>query len=189
MLSIGMDFPITALKGLDWNTIELLSKIDNLGYKQHIPMCVRGDGSRMIYYAKQILKRNPPTIAEIGGGVGQFYATLRALGWKGKYWIFDIEEVRQFQHMYLSAISVMTGLELEQDNFEVNTFCVSFYALGEFDDELKQWYIDNVVSKCPHGFVIWNPHSGASSEIDFGRPVTITDEYPLLAEGNKQIEW
>jgi hypothetical protein len=66
-------------------------------------------------------------------------------------------------------------------------FCVSLYALGEFDDDTKNWYIQSIVKNCLHGFILWNPHSGASEEVTF--PCTVTDEDPLLAKGCKQLEW
>lgn len=166
--------------------LELLEKIDNIG--RAIPCELSGPGWRMAYYADSVLARNPKSIVEIGGGVGQFYAVLRALGYMGRYFIFDLPDVKQFQAAYLSEVERQTGLALPFYQYPKSyDFCVSFYALGEFDDELKSWYIDHVVTKCPHGFVVWNPHSGASAEVNF--PCRITDEYPLLKSGNKQLEW
>jgi SAM-dependent methyltransferase len=186
MLSIGMGFPLYVTEGLPVPIVDLLIKIDNIGYKENIPL-ISGDCSRMIYYARQILEKNPPSIVEIGGGVGQFYAVLRALGYRGKYCIIDLSAVEHFQQLYLNEVSKQTGLIFPMElRFD---FCVSFYALGEFDDETKNWYIEKIVSRCPHGFIIWNPHSGASADINFPFRHVVKDEYPLLAEGNKQIEW
>lgn len=179
------DFPWPAPlpHGVD---LELLARIDNVG--RSAPSAISGPALRMIHYALAVLERNPPSIVEIGGGVGQFYATLRALGYTGRYFIFDLPEVKEFQAAYLAEVESQTGLSLpvfqSPKSYE---FCVSFFALGEFDDETKAWYIENVVRKCPHGFVVWNPHSGASHEIDF--PCTVADEQPLLHQGNKQLEW
>lgn len=141
---------------------------------------------RMVYYAQKVLKQNPSHICEIGGGVGQFYAVLRALGYKGKYFIFDLPEVKEFQRKYLDEVEKRTGLEcpLEYGEFD---FCCSFYCLGELDDETKEWYVENVVKKTPHGLIIWNPHSGASDKITF--PCEVSDEYPLTSPGNKMIVW
>lgn len=169
---------------LDVSTRILLTTIDNIG--RSVPLAdISGPCWRMIYYAKQVLERKPPSIVEIGGGVGQFYAVMRALGYKGDYYISDIPDVMLFQNAYLRAINYETKLNTSQKlRFD---FCVSFYALGEFDDETKDWYIELVVKKCSHGFVIWNPHSGASPAVNF--PCSIRDEYPLLSPGNKQLEW
>lgn len=164
---------------------ELITVIDNIG--KAVPGEISGVGWRMTYYACQVLLREPASIIEIGGGVGEYYAITRALGYRGDYWIADLSEVQRFQRKYLKEVSSRTGLHTElqiPDRFDM---CVSFYALGELDDERKDWYTKNVIKHCPRGFIIWNPHSGASTEIPF--ECEVKDEYPLLSEGNKQLEW
>lgn len=168
--------------------MDLIETIDNIGRHRHED--ISGTCWRMVYYADMILRRkniNMNSIIEIGGGSGQFYAILRALGYTGSYYIADLPEVQAFQHRYLKEVEHQTDLYLAQSYPMSFRFCVSFYALGEFDDLTKAWYIQTVVSKCPHGFIIWNPHSGATADIPF--KCTVQDEYPLLVEGNKQLEW
>lgn len=164
---------------------ELLKQIDKIGRASCDTLT--GISIRMLYYARKVLELNPTSIAEIGGGVGQFYAILKALGYGGDYYIYDLPEVEMFQNKYLRTVRERTGLVLPQKQLDKYDLCVSFYALGEFDDEWKAWYIENVLSKCKNGFVIWNSHSGASSEIPF--KCKIEDEYPLTSEGNKQLTW
>ena len=141
---------------------------------------------RFVYYAYKVLANNPTSIVEIGGGVGQFYAVLRVLGYKGKYFIYDLPEVKEFQRKYLDRVTELTGLntDLEFTNFD---YCVSFYALGELDDETKEWYVESVVKQTPHGMIVWNPHSNASKEINF--PCKIEPEYPLTHPDNKFCVW
>lgn len=153
--------------------------------------CIGGDWlggimARMIYYAQQVLQQNPKAICEIGGGVGQFYAVLRALGYTGTYFIYDLPEVVEFQKKYLAEVEKRTGLNTKQV-FCGFDFCVSFYCLGELDDDTKKKYIEEVVKKCPHGLIVWNAHSGASDEITF--PCKIEPEYPLTAPNNKLLTW
>lgn len=168
---------------LSFDDHKLLEQIDNIG--RYAYQEISGVCWRMIYYANMVLKREPMSIIEIGGGAGQFFAVMRALGYQGNYYISDIPEVRAFQHRYLREVHHQTRLDFEQSlHYD---FCVSFYALGEFHDELKTWYVSHVVNRCLHGFVIWNPHSGASPQIPFD--CNVKDEYPLTAEGNKQLEW
>lgn len=171
--------------------LELIRKIDSIGHEfgSALPREVSGPCWRMVYYARQILARDPKYIVEIGGGVGQFYAILRALGYAGEYYIFDLRQVKEFQYAYLQEVEYQTGLSLPQkfSNDFSSAFCVSFYALGEFDDETKEWYVENIIKKCPHGFILWNPHSGASDDISF--PCTVQAEYPMTGPGNKQLEW
>lgn len=166
--------------------LELLEKIDNIGRK--VPCEISGPCWRMIYYAKMVLDRHPKSIVEIGGGVGQFYAVLQALGYTGRYFIHDLPEVKEFQAAYLAEVERQAGLSLPFYQYPRSyEFCVSFYALGEFDDDLKSWYVENVVKRCPHGFVIWNPHSGASERVTW--ECEVADEFPLMSPGNKQLTW
>jgi len=167
------------------NDFLVIQTIDNIG--RDTPTTEISDICwRMIYYANMVIQRNPVSIVELGGGVGQFYAVLRALGYRNGYYILDIPEVQMFQHEYLREVEKQTGLLLLPQTMNYDFF-LSLYTLGEFDDQLKNVYIENILKRCPHGFVLWNPHSGASSEITF--KCSIRDEYPLLAEGNKQLEW
>jgi hypothetical protein len=161
-----------------------LEYITELGCKD--PRQFQGIVNRMIYYAEKVLKANPAHIAEIGGGVGQFYAVLRALGYKGKYYIFDLAEVIEFQRKYLDRVTELTGLDTSLESGKYD-YCVSFYAWGEFHDELKKWYLYNVIKQCPHGLIVFNPHSGASAEIGF--ECDITEEEPLTSSGNKLLVW
>jgi hypothetical protein len=178
-----VDWPLPPPAGID---LELLTRIDNIG--RSVPREISGTALRMIHYAQIVFEIAPPSIVEIGGGVGQFYATLRALGYAGRYFIFDLPAVKDFQDRYLAEVERQTGLSLPRFQYPRSyDFCVSFYALGEFDDELKAWYVDHVVRRCSHGFVIWNPHDGASDVIDFA--CTVTAETPLTGPGNKQLEW
>lgn len=163
--------------------VRLLEQIDNIGRAKYEPLS--GIAIRMIYYARQILKAKPTSIVEIGGGSGQLFAILRALGYKGEYYIYDLLEVRTFQDAYLREVERQTDLRLNQELR--HEFCVSLYALGEFDDETKAWYVENVIRKCRHGLVVWNPHSRASSEIPF--PCEVADEVPSLRAGNKVLTW
>lgn len=165
-------------------------KIDCIGYNYgpaYQPM-PEGATLRMIYYAQQILSRNPSSICEIGGGVGQFYAILRALGYKGKYWIDDLLGIKKFQYLYLEEVEKQTRLNLSQDESAVEDcdLLVSFYALGEFTDEKKAEYIQEY-KDVPHGYIAWNPHSGASDDLSiFKHDIKVT---PGIEEGIKIIEW
>lgn len=164
----------------------LIKKIDSIGYSTPLSE-ITGPCWRMIYYAVKIAKYKPISVVEIGGGVGQFYAILRALGYSGSYWIYDLPEVQQFQRMYLYTVEHDTGMKMPLEFIGDPDLCVSFYALGEFDEELRDHYVKTVIKRSRHGFVLWNPHSGASEKIPF--PCNAKPEFPLQAEGNKELEW
>lgn len=169
---------------IDLDTGETIQTIDAIGSEQYGD--ISGTCWRMIYYAQQTLKRNPSSICEIGGGVGQFYAILRALGYKGYYYIYDLPEVEKFQESYLREVKQQTGLNVIQSYMEGYDLFTSFYALGEFDDSTKQCHIP-LINACNHGYVVWNAHSGASDDLFiFKHDIKVT---PGIEPGIKIIQW
>ena len=182
MLSINAPkHPYNKLNPLEESRINLIASLGGLSF-----IDLRFDVQRMIYYAQRVLKENPTHIVEIGGGVGQFAAILSALGYEGKYYIYDIPQVNKFQRVYLDSIYDELGVfvQMEKGDFD---YCVSFYALGEFEDSVKYWYIENIVKKCPHGLIAWNPHSGASDIITF--PCRVEPEPVQSHPNNKLLVW
>jgi len=93
------EWPTDFLPSLSVNIQTLITTIDDIGRQEK--GFISGVAWRMIYYARQVLSRNPESIVEIGGGVGEFYAIMRALGYQGDYCILDISEVQHFQQTYL----------------------------------------------------------------------------------------
>lgn len=166
---------------------DIISKIDRIGRRPQAGPDITGAGLRMLYYAIEILSRNPSSICEIGGGVGQFYAILRALGYDGNYMIKDLLEVELVQIKYLEEVARQTGLELNQFEGARIDLLVSFYALGEFDNETKQLYGD-VIDNTPHGYIAWNPHSGASDSLSIFENHDIKVSLGI-EEGIKIITW
>lgn len=151
-----------------------IQDIDCIGRQKYSD--ISGTCLRMVYYALEVLKRNPSSIVEIGGGVGQFYAILRALGYNGEYYIFDLPEVQEFQYKYLHEVEKQTGLSLPIVGIGKLDFCVSFYALGEFNNGLKENYMNLVVNDCPHGYIAWNPHSGSTDDLSlFTHDIKVTE--------------
>lgn len=171
----------------DMKLVGTVAQIDLIGYEKPPTILPTGICFRYIYYAKEIMKRNLSSICEIGGGVGQFYAILRALGWKGDYWINDLPEVQEFQSKYLDEVSKQTGLDwqlIRRNNFDM---LVSFYALGEFDAGNRQQY-EQLIDSAPHGYIAWNPHSGASDSLSIfeNHDIKVT---PGVEPGISIIEW
>ncbi len=142
---------------------------------------------RMVYHAQQVIRLNASSIREIGGGVGQFCAILRALGYKGDYWIYDLAQVKDFQYKFLNEVAMQTGLETHQAIIPRADLLISFYALGEFDKSTKDLYATKVFPNCDHGYIAWNPHSGAEDDRSiFPKQATFT---PGLEAGITIVEW
>lgn len=161
-----------------------LQVIDNIGFSKPNNF-LSLSAKRMVYYAQEILKRNPSSICEIGGGVGQFYVILRALGWKGEYLIIDLPEVFEFQLKYLAEVNKQTGIDTKMGLDHYPDMLVSFYAVGEFSDEDKNLYLSE--TKAKHGYIAWNPHSGASDDLSlFKHDIKVE---PGIEPGVKIITW
>lgn len=162
-----------------------LLAIDNVGREVMKP--VSGACLRMAHYALKALETGCKSVVEIGGGVGQFYAVLKVLGYDGEYGIIDLPEVMKFQREYLDEVEKRTGLLLPLVQAKQPDMVVSFYAFGEFDDETKAKYLP-LIQSVPHGLILWNPHSGASSDIPF--ECNIDDENPKTGNENvKMLTW
>lgn len=179
MLSEDVEFPLELRPELSMDELERIAVIDQIGRSS---VGITDVAWRMVYYADLILRREPSSLVEIGGGVGEFYAVIGALGYRGDYYIYDLPDVSKFQIKYLAEVEWQTGLHLPVGILH-HEFCVSFYALGEFDDDTKDWYIKNVLKECPHGMIAWNPHSGASEEIPF--ECEVMEQY----DGSKLLTW
>lgn len=171
----------------------LLYKIDNIG--RTTPKPVSGACYRMAYYALKVLEQKPKCIIEIGGGVGQFFIILLAMGYNGEYACIDLPEVMIFQHLYRNQTSEILNInttEVYTTETKNMDFICSFYAFGEFDDNKKKWYTENLITKCKHGLILYNPHSGASEEIPFKiEGMQVKDEYPKSSPNVnvKEISW
>lgn len=204
-------------KDFPWKEIE---RIDQIGNPTHVVDVngykISGICLRYLYYADKILNEieklslNEIQMVEIGGGYGGYCSILNALA-VGRsikieiYGIFDLPEVQDFQEKYINETieyqycgcgvqhTYFATLNSNVIKTDVN-YLVSFYALGEFPTELKKQYIEDIIAKVPHGFIIWNPHFGPDDEgiqlIKKVQPnVQITKEDPLTAEFNLEIKW
>jgi len=129
---------------------------------------------RYVYFGLLILqhlkKANlfTPRIVEIGGGYGgQLYIINILADLFGieiaEYLLVDLNSVVRHQEKYLNDMGVSNfqpcSFENVRDNiydFKSHDLLVSNYALGEFSENIQNMYIEKVVKKCKHCFVVWN---------------------------------
>lgn len=165
---------------------------------------------RYLYYANKVLNElgNAKRIVEIGAGYGGFCSILNCLALHRKisideYSIYDRKKVQAFQSYYLKKILrsnefgiknvfFPNPLDLEQSLNRID-FCVSFYALGEFDKETKHNYINKIVSKVDNGYIIWNPHTASDPDgelllLKYHPKLRKTEEFPLTSPYNLEIK-
>jgi len=165
--------------GFRWEEIEQIDNIGNPPQTENIGNSkISTITLRYLYYANIILdkiKENSEIrIVEIGGGYGGFCSIMDYLANFRRikidhYSIYDLPGVQSFQKYYLNEVIDFNkefGIKnlgfLDSQNLNLFTndhnYLISFYALGEFDEKTKYNYIDKVVSKVDHGFILWNPH-------------------------------
>lgn len=204
---------IPLIKDLDlpWEKLQAIDQIGNPPVTVEINgVKLSGVMLRYIYYANIIIEKfytkQETNILEVGGGYGGFCAALNAISISRKiiiksFSIADLKEVNLFQYEYISRSTIQLYHGIEEIRFASlqgytgkENFFVSYYSLGEFDKKTKEDYIHNVISKIPHGFIIWNAHSGADDtgiELikKYHPTLVVQPENPLTSPGNIQLTW
>lgn len=102
--------------------------------------------------------------------------------------IIDLEWPSKLQRKYLDALNVpnITCVSnTEYDKTKSYDLFVSTYSIGEIPLECQTEYIENVVSKCESGFMVWNVSKIPDHE-KFKDAVVI-HETPAVTYGNKIV--
>ena len=134
----------------------------------------------MLSYIKNDLKLSNVDIVEVGGGYGfqciLFFELAQLFSINvNSYKIIDLPQAGNMQLQYISKckkyfssdfynkISFISFYDISSiiDNMtnmnnQQHSFFVSNYALGEFNKQIQDYYINNVVSHLNHGYICWN---------------------------------
>jgi len=199
---ISLDIPWADIQRID--DVGNPNQVNVLEYKLSTP-CIR-----YIYYADKILdltkNYSPLRIAEIGCGYGGLCSIIHTIAKHrniriDQYHLYDLPNVQKFQEVYLEKVIEYNKLGIQEiifkdsqnlQNFDTCDYLISFYALGEFATDIKTSYIENVVSKIPHGLILWNPHSGADNDLSLlhrYHTLDIVEETPSSCSGNLYITY
>ena len=146
----------------------------------------------LIYLNK--LELSTVRIAEVGGGYGGLFLALVFFAEKfgikiQEYHIVDLEEAGLIQNKYLSYFP----LNLPYTIWNANTFgkdipgndlfFISNYCFSEISLQNAKNYIEYLLPKCPHGFLMWNMRP----LFDFGKNITIETPIPNISEEYSHI--
>lgn len=198
---------------LPWDEIQKIDQIGNPPETERVLKIydISTISLRYVHYANKILDiiKNYPEIriVEIGGGYGGMCAILNCIAKYRKikidsYGIYDLKGVQEFQNYYLKKINQTTDIGIKSVDFldsnnldlftESYNYIISFYALGEFDEETKYNYISKVISKIKNGFILWNPHRSKDTKgedllLSYHPNADIKKEEPLTSEHNLEI--
>jgi len=159
---------------------------------------------RYFFQAMLILKYFESTgvsnlrIVELGGGYG---GLCLAINFCSKYFtsfkineynIIDLESPTKLQKKYLSCHKLSFNINTYvSDNFGAelmsndDLFLISNYCFSEIDKRLQDKYISILFPKIKHGFITWN----MIPIYNFGKTVSIEEEYPKTGEYNYYIKF
>lgn len=87
------------------------------------------------------------SIVEFGGGCGYMCHTLKALGFKGKYYIYDFPEIHNIQRYYLGSVGRLDDVFfIEQQPLVHNDLFIGMWSISEstprhsLQDFPAEWY-------------------------------------------------
>jgi hypothetical protein len=124
----------------------------------------------ILSYIKDNLKLHNLNIIEIGAGYGfqavLLYELSNLFNIKiNHYKIIDLEETNNLQKLFFNKIqdyiefNIIDNISICDCNnigtINADLF-ISNYALGEFDRDWQNYYIENVIKYIKHGFICWN---------------------------------
>lgn len=179
----------------------VVKKNDEIGnpikYKYTDDIVCSPTSIRYVYHAHIILdymkklKLNHINIVEIGGGYGGLclclYNMKELYNLEIKsYNIIDLKEIHKLQREYLNYHNIKVNIyDADRYGSDINNndiFLIGTYSLSEFENEIQQNYINNLLSKSNHGFLIWNrPFHGIGIDCE------VQDEYPNYGCDNKFV--
>ena len=100
-------------------------------------------------------------IAEIGVGYGGLYRLLSCFVEIKKYWMYDLPEVLDLTKKYLSNFEeelqdkVVFQKEMQEIDEEID-LVISNWAFSEVNPDIQKLYMDRVIKKAKHGYLIFN---------------------------------
>lgn len=124
-------------------------------------------GLKILEYVKQNSK-DEIDIVEIGGGYGGqckiLYDLFKVNNIRIKsYTIIDLDGVSKLQNKYLTKLGLtniitLSNTECIEKLYNNYDLCISNYALGEFEKNIQNFYINNVLLRCQRHFITWNTY-------------------------------
>ena len=200
---------VNVINVIDWNKIKEndkygnASKCDFSELKKYVKLDNYNISPSTIAYTYKGLcildfllnkKINNVKILEIGGGYGGqckiLYDLSEIFNIKiEQYGIIDLSVVLKLQNKYLSLLGYngVFFYEYEElknfNDFNEYNVLISIYALGEFDVNIQNFYIENILKNINTYYIIWN----TAPVNDYFSGCKITDEVPKTGAYNKLI--
>ncbi|SCX84394.1 putative sugar O-methyltransferase [Butyrivibrio sp. INlla14] len=160
---------------------------------------------KILYDIQKLMPAEINSIAEIGIGYGGQCKIIMDKCNIQRYDLIDLPEVTELAKKYLTEISstnekislvnYVDGTKLEgiADSYDL---VISNYAFSELGREVQDAYLQSVILKAKHGYMIWNSLSyltlGGYSVDELRKIIPnskVANEEPLSAKDNVLIFW
>ena len=140
-------------------------------------------------------------IIEIGAGYGGQYFVMKQISNPRKWSFVDLPDVISLISKYLTALDTNENVEyVDGTNTghiydEEYDLVISNYGISECSEVVQKHYIEKIISKCKHGYILHNQM--ASYSLDnfvgdlqkLGKDVAILNEVPLTGNNNVLLVW
>jgi hypothetical protein len=93
-------------------------------------------------FAKKV--KDMDSIVEIGAGYGDMCSVIHALGFKGKYTIVDIPEMRPVHEFYLGKQGITPNFSFEDDNVGPADLVIGTWSLSETTREYRDKFLPKI---------------------------------------------
>lgn len=113
--------------------------------------------------------QNYKSIVEVGAGYGNMCSVIHSLGFKGKYTIFDFEEMHKLQRFYLERNGIYgVNYVTEVDQLESADLVIGTWSISEIPLELREQIL-NKLWGTPNWLIAYQDHtfSGAWSNSEY----------------------
>lgn len=140
-------------------------------------------------------------IIEIGAGYGGQYFVMKQISNPRKWSFVDLPDVISLISKYLTSLGTNENVEYVDGTNTSHIYdeeydlVISNYGISECSEVVQKHYIEKIISKCKHGYILHNQM--ASYSLDnfvgdlqkLGKDVAILNEVPLTGNNNVLLVW
>lgn len=143
---------------------------------------------------QMVTEANPQHVVELGGGYGGFCKVFLDVATNygvpvASYTIVDLPDTLPMTEKYLTTVTrqpcdiqFCTSDSVRDSPID---YFVSHYCFSELSPEVREKYVETLLSRARHGFIAWN----LIPVYNFGQKIVVEPEVPLTGKGNCLVTW
>lgn len=136
-------------------------------------------------------------IVEIGGGYGGQCKIISDIFKFKSYDILDLKSVSNLINKYLSKLDVKNAKAYPIEDYlckDKYNLIISNYAFSELNRDVQNGYLDKIINKCDHGYMICNMINNFDSFskdelVGMNKNIKVIEEEPKTHQNNFVIYW